>query len=64
MPSKKKAPTPCISDKENSDASANQAAVEPQSAKVEVKYKPAVDEFDDDDAIEALVEAEARSSPV
>jgi uracil-DNA glycosylase len=53
----------CISDKENSNASANQALIESQSAKDEVKAE-AVDEFDDDDAIEALVEAEACSSPV
>jgi uracil-DNA glycosylase len=43
----------------------NKHATEPQSAKVEVeveaKAKPAtVDEFDDDDAIEALVAAEAE----
>ena len=44
-------------------------AAEPQSAKVaEVKAKPAnVDEFDDDDAIEALIAAESEdpsSDPV
>ncbi|CAG8214344.1 unnamed protein product [Penicillium salamii] len=59
VPSKK--PT-CISDKENLNASTNQAPVEPAIAKAEAQ--PPVDEFDDDDAIQALVEAEARSSPV
>jgi uracil-DNA glycosylase len=57
---------PCISDKENSNSntSANQATIEPHSVKAEVKAKPPIDEFDDDDAIEALVEAEACSSSV
>jgi uracil-DNA glycosylase len=64
VPSKKPA-VPCISDKENLNNSANQAPVESQSVKVEVKAKPPVDEFDeDDDAVQALLEAEACSSPV
>lgn len=61
MPPRK---APCISDKENLDISANHAEVKPQTAKAEVKPKPPVDEFDDDDAVEALMEAEACSSPV
>lgn len=49
----------CVSDKENSTASVNKPLVESQS---EVKVQPAkVDEFDDDDAVEALVAAEAKS---
>lgn len=68
MPSKKPL-APCAPDKENSAASANNVPVEPQSAKTEdVKVQPSkVDEFDDDDAVEALVAAEATqrsSNPV
>lgn len=61
MPAKK---TPCISDKENLEIPANHAEVKPQTVKAEVTSKPPVDEFDDDDAVEALIEAEACSSPV
>ncbi|KAJ5339100.1 hypothetical protein N7452_005828 [Penicillium brevicompactum] len=60
VPSKK---APCISDKENLDASSNQAPADPETPKAEVKPKPPVDEFDDEDAVQALVEAEACSSP-
>lgn len=64
MPSKKSLLAPCVSDKEDSTALANKVPVEPQSAKTEdVKFQPSkVDEFDDDDAIEALVAAEAANS--
>ncbi|KAJ5981632.1 hypothetical protein N7522_013260 [Penicillium canescens] len=70
VPTKKVASAPtCTSDKENSTTLINKTAAEPQSAKVaEVKAKPAnVDEFDDDDAIEALIAAESEdpsSDPV
>lgn len=69
MPSKKPLLAPCVSDKEDSTALANNVPVEPQSAKTEdVKIQPGeLDEFDDDDAIEALVAAEAAensSNPV
>ena len=68
MPSKKPL-APCAPDKENVAASANTVPVELQSAKTEdVKVQPSkIEEFDDDDAIEALVAAEAAersSNPV
>lgn len=56
---------PCVSDKEDSTALANKVPVEPQSGKTEdVKVRPGkVDEFDDDDdAIEALMAAEAAEN--
>lgn len=64
MPSKKPPLAACVSDKEDSTALANKVPVEPRSATTEdVKFQPSkVDEFDDDDAIEALVAAEAENS--
>lgn len=59
MPSKK-APLAltCVSDKETPAILATNPPVEPQ---VEVKIQPPkVDEFDDEDAVEALVAAEAE----
>ncbi|KAJ5457614.1 Uracil-DNA glycosylase [Penicillium sp. IBT 31633x] len=56
----KKAPSAltCVSDKETPAISATNPPVEPQ---VEVKIQPPkVDEFDDEDAVEALVAAEAE----
>jgi uracil-DNA glycosylase len=62
VPSKKPL-APCAPDKENSAASAN-VPVKPQSVMTEdVKVQPSkVDEFDDDDAVEALVAAEAAEN--
>ncbi|EKV11162.1 Uracil-DNA glycosylase [Penicillium digitatum] len=64
VPSKKPPLAACVSDKEDSTALANKVPVEPRSATTEdVKFQPSkVDEFDDDDAIEALVAAEAENS--
>ncbi|KAJ5121206.1 Uracil-DNA glycosylase [Penicillium bovifimosum] len=59
VPSQKAPSAPkCVSDKENSTTLANKAPIE---ANPEVKIQPVkVDEFDDDEAIEALVAAEAK----
>ncbi|KAJ5932685.1 hypothetical protein N7516_007174 [Penicillium verrucosum] len=65
VPSKNPRLAPCVSDKEDSTALANKVPVEPQSGKTEdVKVRPGkVDEFDDDDdAIEALMAAEAAEN--
>ncbi|KAJ5401460.1 uncharacterized protein N7487_007356 [Penicillium crustosum] len=65
VPSKKPLPAPCVSDKDDSTALTNKVPVEPQPAKTEdVKVQPGKvdDEFDDDDAIEALVAAEAAEN--
>ena len=62
MPSEKPLLPPCVSDKEDSTALVNHL---PQSAKTEdVKVQPNnADEFDDDDAVEALISAEAAEVP-
>lgn len=55
---------PCASDKDDSTALTSKVPVEPQSAKTEdIKVQPGkADEFDDDDAIEALVAAGAAEN--
>lgn len=70
MPIKKATPTP-PSDKENSSTLANVALstakvpgeTSPDDEKVETNPCPVADEFDDADALEALVEAEAKQGP-
>ena len=62
MPSKKAVVAPSVAGKENSAALANVSSSPVQKPDETVKSAPVEDEFDDDDALEALVAAEKEDA--